>query len=354
MIAFTNHALDHMLSSVLDANITRKIVRLGSRSADERISQFSMENIEKVAGQSRLDRAFAGNYRNLKSIEEEIKELTRSLAKAFVDSEEIMEYLEICYPNNHFSLSRAPLWIEVLRSVHNQDGTWTTVGKHGQEEESDDSLYNYWRSGQDLDFLLSATNAISDRSESGSRAQEELSNSFNVLTIADDVDDVETEDTDESSDLEVEDVPLEEEWLRVDQVSDHSPSNAQEDRITEQATQSLDTAAPSTLPNEETPSQHGIQPSDFSNLDEFFQQFGYIGTPLIPSTKRSIEELLSESDVWLMSRIERESLHAFFLNEVRIHLQQTRVDEYRRLRERHADAQRKYREGKEEVRFHFV
>ncbi|KAJ7346800.1 hypothetical protein DFH08DRAFT_869366 [Mycena albidolilacea] len=36
MIAFTNHALDHMLTSVLDAGITNKVVRLGSRSADEK------------------------------------------------------------------------------------------------------------------------------------------------------------------------------------------------------------------------------------------------------------------------------------------------------------------------------
>jgi len=48
MIAFTNHALDHLLGNILDAGITEKIARLGSRhSAHERIVPFSLEYLEK-------------------------------------------------------------------------------------------------------------------------------------------------------------------------------------------------------------------------------------------------------------------------------------------------------------------
>ncbi|KAF9506180.1 hypothetical protein BS47DRAFT_1305576 [Hydnum rufescens UP504] len=43
-IAFTNHALDHMLGSGLATGITKKVVRLGSRSADLKISSLSLEN----------------------------------------------------------------------------------------------------------------------------------------------------------------------------------------------------------------------------------------------------------------------------------------------------------------------
>ena len=73
MIAFTNHALDHMLRSVLDARITQKIVRLGSRSADERIAEFSIEHVESVAGRSRLLSAFSTYRRALRDVEDEIK-----------------------------------------------------------------------------------------------------------------------------------------------------------------------------------------------------------------------------------------------------------------------------------------
>ena len=81
MIAFTNHALDHMLCSVLDSGITKKIVRLGSRSSDERISQFSIEAMEAVVGKSRLDRAFSRNHGAVRMIEEQIKDLNIELEK---------------------------------------------------------------------------------------------------------------------------------------------------------------------------------------------------------------------------------------------------------------------------------
>jgi len=71
LIAFTNHALDHLLGNVLDVGITRKIVRLGSRSADERISEFSLDNIlsMKARGNSQSDRIARYQYRVMKEIE---------------------------------------------------------------------------------------------------------------------------------------------------------------------------------------------------------------------------------------------------------------------------------------------
>ncbi|PSR80546.1 hypothetical protein PHLCEN_2v6700 [Hermanssonia centrifuga] len=94
MIAFTNCALDHMLCSVLDASITQKIVRLGSRSADERIAEFnSVETAIELAGKSRLDRAFAGHHWELKQVEEEFQTF-----KISVDTENILEYIEVALP----------------------------------------------------------------------------------------------------------------------------------------------------------------------------------------------------------------------------------------------------------------
>src|SRR5947209_6402869 len=98
MISFTNHALDHMLGSVLDANITRRIVRLGGRSRDERVSQYSIENLEMVAGRSRLDSNLGKQHRALKGVEEELKSLMVNVFKASIQSEQIFGYLQYTYP----------------------------------------------------------------------------------------------------------------------------------------------------------------------------------------------------------------------------------------------------------------
>ena len=49
LLAYTNHALDHILRAVHDRHITREIVRLGSRSKDEVICSYSLDEIDKVA-----------------------------------------------------------------------------------------------------------------------------------------------------------------------------------------------------------------------------------------------------------------------------------------------------------------
>jgi hypothetical protein len=48
LLAFTNHALDHILRAVHDTGVTKDIVRLGSRSKDDVVSEYSLEAIEMV------------------------------------------------------------------------------------------------------------------------------------------------------------------------------------------------------------------------------------------------------------------------------------------------------------------
>jgi hypothetical protein len=48
LLAFTNHALDHILRAIHDNNVTHDMIRLGSRSKDEVVSQYSMESLENV------------------------------------------------------------------------------------------------------------------------------------------------------------------------------------------------------------------------------------------------------------------------------------------------------------------
>jgi hypothetical protein len=57
LLAFTNHALDHILHAVHDAGITENIARLGSRSKDEVVSQYTLDNIRRSRGKNVYTRA---------------------------------------------------------------------------------------------------------------------------------------------------------------------------------------------------------------------------------------------------------------------------------------------------------
>lgn len=291
-----------MLCSVLDANITTKMVRLGSRSADERISVYSLEAMEKVAGQSRLDRAFGRNFRALKEVEDEVKKLLNDFLKIPVDSQQIVTYLEVQYPEHYEHTTQPPPWIPTIKSVSSADGEWKRAGKKGKNDIFDDSMYSYWKNGRDLDFLEFGINDVASPNQVLSD-NVPSANSFSALEVAD-----------EESDDDEEQI-------------------AEEDN----------------LRDEPPPVQPVVHLSDFQNPDEFFVGFGYDGVPQVPYTDRTLDILLEYGEIWEMSRSEREKLHAYWIEQVRSNLHHNQLHQFERLRERHADTLQRFNEGKDEV-----
>ncbi|CDO69109.1 hypothetical protein BN946_scf185042.g11 [Trametes cinnabarina] len=163
LIAFTNHALDHMLTSVLDAGITDKLVRLGTRSSDERISQYTLDKLEKIAATTQMDRAFKRQYATMKKLEEQMSEVMTSIRLPLVSWDTIETYLDIHYPEHADSFRMPPFWISDLSSLmwaeEEQLGEWQEAKKKSskKKETVDGSvsrtLYGFWRAGKDLDFL---------------------------------------------------------------------------------------------------------------------------------------------------------------------------------------------------------
>ncbi|KAG9057264.1 hypothetical protein FS842_007802 [Serendipita sp. 407] len=77
MVAFTNHALDHLLESVLKNNITRKIVRLGGRSQSEALQPYLLDKVERFQA-SYLQRGVNSAYGEMKRAEEAFEENMKS------------------------------------------------------------------------------------------------------------------------------------------------------------------------------------------------------------------------------------------------------------------------------------
>lgn len=350
LIAFTNHALDHMLSSILDADITKRIVRLGRRANDERVAQYSMETLERVQVESRLDRTFSSQRWELKEIQEEIQHLMTNLLKLDIedDTDEIMKYLSSIYPEHFEYLSNSPSWVSNVKSFM-QDDEWQTAGRGGKVHVLDRSTYAFWRDCSDLAFIDQITNGLVEPWKSESPAEIEVQapqNAFSALEVEvpHDIDSSDEELSDTGSISE--EVEVEESWktVQVDQVSSIVPVI-----LPAPSTIELEPPSPVKIIEHEN-SDNTIGPADVKDIDGFFNALGFQYTPSVPYLDRPLEELLENvGDVWEMSRSERKRIHDFWVEEARVQLGQTYMGEFERLRKCHARKLRQCDEGKEEV-----
>ncbi|CCM04279.1 uncharacterized protein FIBRA_06450 [Fibroporia radiculosa] len=158
LIAYTNHALDHMLTSVLDAKITEKLVRLGSRSSDERIGQYTLDKLEHVAGgTSMLDRPIKRQYAIMKKLEEDMAKVMTSIQLPDISWEQIENFLDIHYPEHAESILTPPYWVNALyeraRIEEEENGEWTTTGKKQSNPNITRTLYGFWRDGEDIKYI---------------------------------------------------------------------------------------------------------------------------------------------------------------------------------------------------------
>ncbi|CAG7854327.1 NFX1-type zinc finger-containing protein 1 [Serendipita indica DSM 11827] len=148
LIAFTNHALDHLLLSVLKANITSKIVRLGSRSSDEEVGEYALENLEKMDPASDSDnRSLYRAYGEMRSVESELKEHLEQLHADEASEEDLIEYLELFYPE-HVDEIRHPS--QFIRLIRPHEEGWTEVTR---ARGTQDTLYQYWAHSKDLQWI---------------------------------------------------------------------------------------------------------------------------------------------------------------------------------------------------------
>jgi len=337
MIAFTNHALDHMLAAVLDSDITKKIVRLGSRSADERVSKFNLDTLEMAqsqGGHSRtgLDNTLSGQFRSLKQTQEKLKHLMTTITGRRMDGEKIQEYMAIHYSDLYESLLRPPLWVLRLRRDASLFSEWETVG----HPISKTDLFTYWEEARDLNFLRSQS--IVNLRKASKVSSASPANRFATLAAVGDTgakeedSDSDTEGDDIESDMNID---IAASWLRSWPTDNVSPGveNGEKDVLPD---------APQPLHKEDNDS--GEIPSLFNPI------FDETDIPVIPSTRRIIDDLLlPRVDMWTMSRQERSALSCFWKEEVAASVVDEEAAEFSSLRTKYEDDREHYNEIKDQV-----
>ncbi|TFK23669.1 P-loop containing nucleoside triphosphate hydrolase protein [Coprinopsis marcescibilis] len=341
MIAFTNHALDHLLNSVLDAGITNKIVRLGSRSADERISQFSIENLEMVGSRnsSRLTTFDKSNYRQLKEVEEEIKHLLKEVTRKTVSSHAVMQYLEIHHPGHYHHICEAPPWINALHqeSLLILDEGWSRAqhkGKANLDADLEDrSQYAFWAQERDIQFL--STQHIVQTPVPSNPVEDDIkgssTNRFNAL---------------HSEKLEA---PSEDD-VNIDEDGEDLADLADWQKMGES-----DMAASTPNPTQEIQpdlgDEHLVEEPPQTIVDALFQSLKHSdGIPPVPNSNRPLDALLDDFDVWAMSGKERLTLGGYWKSCVRLMESERLKGRFESLSKRHAECLQAHNEGKEEIR----
>ena len=280
-----------MLSSILDSKITDSIVRLGSRSTDERIAEYNLGKLEKMGGRNMLDRSIHREYAAIKEIEEDMQKIVQTIQLPRLSWEKLEQFLDIHYPEQAESLRSPPYWIshliEQLRADEATNGEWTRVeasSSRKQRDENDPELrngpYGFWKRARDLDFIqppppTQSKTPKGKKSKSRKRAH-----------------------TDE---VAAEDSP-------VDPITDPR------------------------LP--------------------FFESLGFGGLiPTIPSSRRPTNHLVDVDNVWSMSRDERNRLSASWEEDIRKMAYESNISEFEMLRARYREACKRYNDARDQVCF---
>ena len=344
MIALTNHALDHLLTGVLDAGITDKIVRLGSRSADERISEFKIENLESRAGKSRL---VGRHYRQLKLDQEELASHLKELIEARITTSNIIEYIQEQYPEHHEHICHPPPWINTLISSWKRlerDG-WQTAGKRGPTMPSDFTTYGRWLRGEDLDFLRTRPDLplVKPLAEKANNVASETSNMFDTLSI-DTPDDAGSCNSDSGSDGDESgresETESEADWERlefasVEEVSETALEESDSSEV-ELFMAPMDSPILEVLEDEswfsDSPHKTDSQLSQLRDPLAFFAAHFMNSVPEIPVMDQPLDILLAQGLMWNLSLKERRKLDQYWTERTREAVLQSQLKEFENLR----------------------
>ncbi|KAF9268371.1 hypothetical protein L218DRAFT_954733 [Marasmius fiardii PR-910] len=294
LIAFTNHALDHMLLSLLDSGITENFVRMGSRSSDERIAEYTLDKLEQ-SRQTNSDRSVGKAYREMKALEKEMASVLTNIQVPDVKWPEMQEFLESRYPEQSESLLNPPYWIEhLLEPILDPDqegGEWNVVRHKNPsgDKQLANTRYGLWKHGYDIEFItppsLPDTSKVEDgpRKEKGKQIQTKRGK-------------------------------------KKEQNPD--PTKIQEQAIVEHV----------------------------QRLSSFFEALGFDTIPPIPEGRQPLSDLLSIYNVWSLSSHERLALARAWEKELREDAYDKHLNEYNSLRKDYEEVCRRYNDVRDESR----
>lgn len=297
LIAFTNQALDHMLLSLLDSKVTRNFVRIGSRSKNERIAQYTLDKLESTSDEGR-DRAVGKAYRKMKDCETTMISILQDIQMLELTWPQIEDHLRGIYPQQLDSLLQPPYWIQVLLDElmnpeePGEEGSpkqeWkivTNKKRRAADKHLANTPYEYWKLGYDINFITPPSNP--------------------------------------------EPAPPPVKTERVN-AKDKKKDKANKADATGQA----------------------VVKNHNRRMSTFFGALGFETTPSVPRGGRPVVELQSVENIWSLSLSERRSLATMWEAQLRSFAYSQNLPMYNKSREKYDEACKRYHDVVDEVMFY--
>ncbi|PWN39120.1 P-loop containing nucleoside triphosphate hydrolase protein [Ceraceosorus guamensis] len=153
VVCVTNHALDRFLNDLHGHGIS-SLVRLGSRSQHDTISQFNLDTLCEAVPRARSGE-YARAFKNIKETEQSMLDAAKVASRTHWNYKLLQELLEDNYPRQLHAIQQPPDHIAQLWEEYR---TWSRADKPSYDE----TLLSYWASLQDLERSDQATRVPSD------------------------------------------------------------------------------------------------------------------------------------------------------------------------------------------------
>ncbi|THX57937.1 hypothetical protein D6D06_03374 [Aureobasidium pullulans] len=198
VVTFTNHALDQSLEHLLDQGITQ-IIRLGSRSKSERLTDLNLRKVAEKAGKTKVEKSEYGKTRG--QMKDEARAITEYLQEMTHDTLIIRKYLarnNVRHDAQLFAVEvdkegykkvrhgspedRLRAWLHGGRQIHSNLPTQAITGVDDLYDLSHverRKLYNHWLRRAKKPVL----DAIMDRVEQFEDLRSNLDNIRNELDL---------------------------------------------------------------------------------------------------------------------------------------------------------------------------
>ncbi|RHZ73529.1 hypothetical protein Glove_230g154 [Diversispora epigaea] len=327
-ICYTNHALDNFLEDLLKVGI-ENIVRIGSRSKSEIISKFSLE--EKCRNQKGNGWLTRPIFQDLDKITKEASTINTQLTNRTLDldHERVYDYFRN-YRTHYNHLENPNIPSVLLDNNYDNKSGWQKANRKKRTKRR--SIIDQWVNGDDLmaaqKFKESLINSLKKPEEEVKRDE----NPYTPLDINDDGDDNTAKDIIDVSDdkfIVKETVDISDDSFIVKDIGDYGDY----------------------YDNDYYDSDYYDSDSDSDSDidDEEAQLKNWIQTWQMPTTKRSLEVLKRDGNIWGMSKEERVMLHDFWRGEINFET----IEELSDIQERYVKKKKElediYNEGRRQV-----
>jgi hypothetical protein len=412
-MAVTNHALDHLLRSLHEHEVTRSMLRLGTRTKDDIVARYLLSTAER---QRKPDKKHREKLRTMEAVrhsygstnqrtdEQQMRELSALITAPWPTDAQVEEYLARHHPRMLSNLNKPPAWAKDLFEDHLKAGRQILLTT-GQEPAY--TLWTYWLRGYDLNHIADlqspslnveangdapgpSTHSSPRFDKPSSAPQERTAANGRPIKPLPKVNRIETRSMKREISVNEEKVDVKAlimqttrsmGGLRLEGSDDFEikrevgvrvgePDNGLYDFMFAQPAKSL-TTQPRSIKSESLPApfEQGVggipksgthmapaEAQDEENkervekLRTFLARFKLNRLPFIPTTTRSLDDLLAKDHVWTFSKDERAKVSEYIALQAKEELEDHALAPFRKLVEAYEVARKDFEQARQEVR----